>query len=37
MLEMHFDYLLVIGLLLFVGVFYVSPYDVKVEEIDDDE
>jgi len=34
---MHFDYLLVVGLVLFVALFYVSPYDVKVEEIDDDE
>jgi hypothetical protein len=33
---MHFDYLLVIGLLLFVCLFYFSPYDVKSEERDDD-
>lgn len=34
---MHFDYLLVIGLLLFVCLFYVSPYEFKTEEDDDDE
>jgi hypothetical protein len=34
---MHFDYMLVIGLVLFVCLFYVSPYDVQVEEIEDDE
>ena len=34
---MHFDYMLVFSLIVFVLIFYVSPYDVKVEEIDDDE
>lgn len=34
---MHFDYLLVIGLLLFVCLFYVSPYEFKTDEEEDDE
>lgn len=34
---MHFDYLLVMCLLLCVGIFYVSPYEFKTSEEDDDE
>lgn len=34
---MHFDYMLIFALVVFVLLFYISPYDVKVEEIEDDE
>jgi hypothetical protein len=36
---MHFEYayMVVIILLLLVGVFYLSPYELKVSEDDDDE
>jgi hypothetical protein len=34
---MHFDYLLVAALILFVLVFYASPYEFKTLEDDDDE
>jgi len=34
---MHFDYLLVIGLLLFVYLFYIGPYEFKTDEEEDDE
>lgn len=36
---MHFEfaYLIVIGLLLLVGVFYLSPFDLKVNHDDEDE
>jgi hypothetical protein len=36
---MHFEYayLVVIGLLFLVGVFYVSPFELKVNEEDEDE
>jgi hypothetical protein len=34
---MHFDYLLVVGLLLFVLLFYASPYEFKTNEDDEDE
>lgn len=36
---MHFEfaYFIVIGLLLLVGVFYFSPFDLKVNHDDEDE
>jgi hypothetical protein len=36
---MHFEfaYLVVVGLLFLVGIFYLSPYELKVNEEDDDE
>jgi hypothetical protein len=36
---MHFEYtyLVVIGLLFLVGIFYVSPFELKVNEEDEDE
>jgi hypothetical protein len=36
---MHFEfaYLIVVGLLFLVGIFYLSPYELKVNEEDDDE
>jgi hypothetical protein len=36
---MHFEYayIVVVGLFLLVGVFYVSPYELKVNEDEDDE
>jgi len=36
---MHFEfaYLVVVGLLFLVGVFYLSPYELRVNEDDDDE
>ena len=36
---MHFEfaYLIVIGLLCLVGVFYLSPFELKVNDDDDDE
>ena len=38
-MTMHFEYayLVVIGLLFLVGVFYVSPFELKVNEEDEDE
>jgi hypothetical protein len=36
---MHFQYayLVVVALLLLVGAFYISPYELKVNEDEDDE
>jgi hypothetical protein len=36
---MHFEYayMVVIGLLLMVGVFYLSPYELTVNKDEDDE
>ena len=36
---MHFEfaYLVVVGLLFLVGVFYLSPFELKVNDDDDDE
>ena len=31
------SYMVVVGLLILVGVFYLSPYELKVNEDDDDE
>jgi hypothetical protein len=38
-MTMHFEYayLVVIGLLFLVGVFYISPFELKVNEEDEDE
>ncbi len=33
----EFTYLVVIGLLLLLAVFYFSPYELSVKEDDDDE
>jgi hypothetical protein len=35
---MHFEYtyMVVVGLLCMVGIFYLSPYELKVNEDDDD-
>ena len=35
--EIEYAYLVVVGLLLLVGMFYVSPYELKVNEDDEDE
>jgi hypothetical protein len=39
MTHFHFEYayMVVVGLLLLVGAFYLSPYELKVNEDDDDE
>jgi hypothetical protein len=36
---MNFEiaYLVVVGLLLLLGMFYLSPYELKVEDDEDDE
>ena len=36
---MHFEYayLVVVGLLALTGVFYLSPYELRVNEDEDDE
>ena len=36
---MHFEfaYLIVTGLLLMVGVFYISPFDLKVNDDDEED
>ena len=36
---MHFEfaYLFVVGLLVLLGAFYISPYELKVNEDEDDE
>jgi hypothetical protein len=36
-MNFEYTYLVVIGLLLFVGIFYLSPYELNVNEDDDDE
>ncbi len=36
-MNFEFAYLVVVGLLFLVGVFYLSPYELKVNEDDDDE
>lgn len=36
-MNFEYTYLVVAGLLLLVGMFYVSPYELKVNEDDDDE
>jgi len=35
--EIEYAYLIVIGLLLLVGVFYVSPYELRVNEDDEED
>ena len=36
-MNFEFAYLFVVGLLVLLGVFYLSPYELKVNEEDDDE
>ena len=36
-MNFEYTYLVVAGLLLLVGMFYVSPYELKVNEEDDNE
>ena len=36
-MNFEYAYLIVVGLLLLVAMFYVSPYELKVNEDDDDE
>jgi hypothetical protein len=36
-MNFEFAYLVVAGLLLMLGIFYVSPYELKVNEDEDDE
>jgi len=35
--EIEYAYLVIAGLLLLLGMFYMSPYELKVNEDDDDE
>jgi hypothetical protein len=39
MYHMHFEfaYLIVIGLLFLVGIFYLSPFELKINNDDDEE
>ncbi len=36
-MNFEYAYLLIIGLLLMVAMFYVSPYELSVKDDDDDE
>jgi hypothetical protein len=36
-MSFEYAYLVVVGLLLLVAMFYVSPYELRVNEDDDDE
>ena len=36
-MNFEYPYLIVVGLLLLVAMFYVSPYELRVNEDDDDE
>ena len=36
-MNFEYSYLVVIGLILLVGMFYFSPYELKVKQDDDDE
>lgn len=36
-MNFEFAYLIVTSLLVMVGLFYVSPYELKVDEDEDDE
>jgi hypothetical protein len=36
-MQFEYTYMVVIGLLLMVGVFYLSPYELKVNDDEDDE
>jgi hypothetical protein len=36
-MNFEYTYLVVVGLLLLVGMFYVSPYELKVNEDDEEE
>jgi hypothetical protein len=37
MMHFQYAYLVVVALLLLVGAFYISPYELKVNEDEDDE
>ena len=37
MIHFQYAYLVVVALLLLVGAFYISPYELKVNEDEDDE
>lgn len=36
-MNFEFAYMVVAGLLLLLGMFYISPYELKVNEDEDDE
>ena len=36
-MNFEYPYLIVVGLLLLVAMFYASPYELRVNEDDDDE
>lgn len=36
-MNFEYSYLVVVGLILLLGMFYFSPYELKVNEDDDDE
>lgn len=36
-MNFEFAYMVVVGLLLLLGMFYISPYELKVNEDEDDE
>jgi hypothetical protein len=36
-MNFEFAYLIVTGLLIMIGLFYMSPYELKVDEDEDDE
>jgi hypothetical protein len=36
-MNFEYAYMIVVGLLLLVAMFYVSPYELRVNEDDDDE
>jgi len=36
-MNFEFAYLFVVGLLVLLGIFYLSPYELKVNEEDDEE
>jgi len=36
-MNFEYTYLVVVGLLLLVGMFYVSPYELKVNEDEEEE
>jgi hypothetical protein len=36
-MNFEYAYLIVVGLLLLVAMFYVSPYELRVNEDDDDD
>lgn len=36
-MHLEYAYMVIVALLILVGVFYLSPYELKVNEDDDDE